>query len=401
MLLKQVVISVAALSYYPEAVFLRSGNVPSQYVPVLMPPTVSTDSINVSPEELVRASLPWDGMEMRADDAARWHLDRYNEHGTAGKNLEIPIALPPTYHGSNDLDKQRDAQLNLDNWINVVETPNLPDTAGPTLYTTHQKPAGYYRNPYTVPKISFVELSSTTAAQQSHYKQFKDATSEKVLAQQDEGHEDARRSPAHHQDSRVLYSGPPREFVAESLMRQYPSPDSRADQSMTHSGTSTFGGYDSNGYPSTVPGVPSAPVNPGHSIPAMFIDESSGAGKSFGEETQQSNDNGHAGYRTQAPFLFDMMPYLKMRSKLQQFAPNDESEEAKVGKCNGCIVLIGTVASNRCCFACACQALDLMNVMPTPTRDSLMKLPQFASRNYFFPTSSSDLDSDHKQYKSG
>lgn len=149
---------------------LGLGNLPPVHVPTLFPPNVHTQVLDISPEQMVRAEMPFSDMKLFADDRARWQLDRYNDFGAEGKHVDIPTILPPMYHGSGDLDKQRDVTLNMDNWINVVEAPNLPESAGPTLYTSHQKPSGYYRNPYTVPLISFIQLQATTSAGASKVK---------------------------------------------------------------------------------------------------------------------------------------------------------------------------------------------------------------------------------------
>lgn len=231
-------------------------NVPSVYVPVLMPPAVTTDTVSISPEELVRASLPWDGMEMRADDLARWNLDRYNEHGAGGKGVEIPVAIPPTYHGSGDLDKQRDAQLNMDNWIHVVEAPTLPDSAGPTLYTSHQKPSGYYRNPYTVPRISFLQIDSAGAkaagASSASLGESKNLRGHAQFLHSQTSGKGVKEHGDEHDSVKIVVSVGTSAAAgsnAQPLLRgSYPLPGERPLSAGHPSSPHTFGGYDAAGW---------------------------------------------------------------------------------------------------------------------------------------------------------
>ena len=156
---------------------LRLGNTataaleagPSSFVPTLMPPTVKTAMVHVSPEELIRESLPWDSMQMTVQDRVKWNVDRLGEFGSAGKGAEIPVSSPPVVsqvgappaappHSSN----RQSNWMTLNDWGNVVEAPPMPDNVGPTVYSVHQKPAGYYRNPYTVPLVSFLDIASQT-----------------------------------------------------------------------------------------------------------------------------------------------------------------------------------------------------------------------------------------------
>ena len=160
-----------------NSVYLRLGNTPSVFVPTASPPPVLTESLDVSPEDLLKASLPWSGMELRSDETARSHLDRYADYSAAGKRVEIPIMAPPKYYGSGDLDQDRNVELTMDNWVNVVEAPTLPEGGGPTMYSTHQKPLGYYRNPYTVPLISFLETESTSSHSATSAASIRSATS--------------------------------------------------------------------------------------------------------------------------------------------------------------------------------------------------------------------------------
>eukprot|EP00750_Incisomonas_marina_P028402 INCI6703.2.p1 GENE.INCI6703.2~~INCI6703.2.p1 ORF type:complete len:411 (-),score=47.11 INCI6703.2:327-1559(-) len=382
--------TLSRLFHLASASRVSALNVPSVYVPVLMPPAVTTDTVNISPEELVRASLPWDGMEMRADDLARWNLDRYNEHGAGGKGVEIPVAVPPTYHGSGDLDKQRDAQLNMDNWIHVVEAPTLPDSAGPTLYTSHQKPSGYYRNPYTVPKISFLQIDSSEAGVSSaSLRASKNLRGQARVSHSQLGSKETKERGDDHDSMQIVsVEG----SNSQPLLRgSYPAPGERPLPTGHPSSSDTFGGYDAAGYPSTLPGVSSSTVVPGqrspptrsllleldaqtvgtgtdHMATGASVSSESASSAALFSSLSESNAEG-AG----KPFTYDMLPYLKLRSKLLQYAANDQSEQA--------------------------QILDRMNFAATPDESSWLKPPQFSSRNYFFPTTGSDLDSNHPQHK--
>jgi hypothetical protein len=295
--------------------------VPSAYVPVLKPPAVRTSTIDVSPEELVRASLPWDGMEMRKDDLARWNLDRYNEFGAAGKGVEIPIAVPPIYHGSNDLDQQRDVQLNMNNWVNVVEAPAMPDSGGPTLYSSHQKPAGYYRNPYTVPLVSFFELRASV-----------------------ESGKMSSRSRAGAGRGGGSASG-----AAEGRDVQGAVADRGGDRGCGGGGAASDGCADAASLAgeqgSAVAVVASHGVLRGTRRTAKpaeaAVSDADAVSLAATSRTPSSsflqvgafsgtNAAAQARYREEAPFFYDMMPYLVARSKLLQFSAADESPSAKV-----------------------------------------------------------------------
>eukprot|EP00939_MAST-03C_sp_MAST-3C-sp1_P004875 g4875.t1 len=145
------------------------GDVPR--VPAGVPVFPKQEMMNLSPEQLVRASLPWQGMDTpwrqpggpgavgnawrlskfaRMNYARRepWDMDRDTDQNAPFDNeIEAPVPshAPPYYAG--DGEQSANQKMNDPTWERVVLAPPLIPN-GPAQYGHGYKPAGYYRHPF-------------------------------------------------------------------------------------------------------------------------------------------------------------------------------------------------------------------------------------------------------------
>jgi len=165
------------------------GEVPK--VPAGMPVFPTQDALDLSPEQLVRASLPWQGMDTpwrspggagavgnawRLSKVARtnfarrepWDVDSdVNQDAPFDNSQDAPVAghPPPYYIGDGDFDQNK--KMNDPSWTRVVLAPPLLPN-GPAQYGHGYKPPGYYPNPFNRKDATFLELGSRMRQRLSH-----------------------------------------------------------------------------------------------------------------------------------------------------------------------------------------------------------------------------------------
>ena len=186
-----VLISRTIHSMNPENPALDSnpefGDVPK--VPAGVPVFPRQEMMNLSPEQLVRASLPWQGMDTpwrqpggpgavgnawrlskfaRANFATRqpWDTDSdVSQDAPFDNSQEAPVPghPPPYYIGDGDHEAAK--KLPDATWQRIVMAPPLLPNQ-PAQYGHGYKPAGYYRHPFkklgtnnNAPVQSFLEMS--------------------------------------------------------------------------------------------------------------------------------------------------------------------------------------------------------------------------------------------------
>eukprot|EP00938_MAST-03A_sp_MAST-3A-sp1_P003848 g3848.t1 len=168
------------------------GDVPK--VPAGVPVFPRQEMMNLSPEQLVRASLPWQGMDTpwrqpggpgavgnawrlskfaRANFARRepWDTDQdVSQDAPFDNSQEAPVPghPPPYYIGDGDEDAGK--KLPDPTWQRIVMAPPLLPNQ-PAQYGHGYKPAGYYRHPFkklgtnnNAPVQSFMEVSESSSS---------------------------------------------------------------------------------------------------------------------------------------------------------------------------------------------------------------------------------------------
>ena len=146
---------------------------------VSTPVEPKTSMLKLSPEELTKASLPWEGMDkpamMRLGNFPRtepWDtMKDSTQHVPFGNYHVMPARPPPFIPGDVDKSTEQKQVSKLEtNWMRQVQTPSIP-AIGPAFYGHNLKPAGYYPNPLKkyIPnlvgsgKASFLEIDSSIA----------------------------------------------------------------------------------------------------------------------------------------------------------------------------------------------------------------------------------------------
>ena len=166
-------ISVVAIGVNPPPPAIDSnaemGDVPK--VPAGMPVFPQQEMLNLSPEQLIRASLPWQGMDTpwrqpggpgavgnawrlskfaRMNYARRepWDTDTDVDQNSPFDNsvgAPVPAHPPPYYIGDGDHESNK--KMNDPTWERVVIAPPLLPN-GPAQYGHGYKPPGYYQHPF-------------------------------------------------------------------------------------------------------------------------------------------------------------------------------------------------------------------------------------------------------------
>jgi len=145
------------------------GDVPK--VPAGVPVFPKQEMMNLSPEQLVRASLPWQGMDTpwrqpggpgavgnawrlskfaRMNYARRepWDTDRdVDQDAPFDNSISAPVAMHPPPYYIGDGDHEANKKLNDPTWERVVLAPPLLPN-GPAQYGHGYKPPGYYHHPF-------------------------------------------------------------------------------------------------------------------------------------------------------------------------------------------------------------------------------------------------------------
>jgi hypothetical protein len=141
-------------------------------VPVTAPVNVKSSLLKLSPEQLVVASMPWEGMD-QPEAQRRAIFPRQDPWDTApdstmhrpfGHYAAITAHPPPFIPGDVDttneeLGKER---LNEQDWMRQSRVPSLP-AVGPAFYGRDMKPENYYLNPlakhsqFAAPILSLLE----------------------------------------------------------------------------------------------------------------------------------------------------------------------------------------------------------------------------------------------------
>ena len=169
---------------------IRAGSapvVPSEHdggaVPVLAPVNVRTEELKLSPEQLVVASMPWEGMD-KPEAQRRGVFPRQNPwdspsdstlHRPFGHQALIPPRPPPFIPGDVDVThEQQGKERYMDQWIRQSVTPSLP-AMGPAYYARDMKPENYYLNPlvkhspfYSPISLRFLQTGARTAVAATH-----------------------------------------------------------------------------------------------------------------------------------------------------------------------------------------------------------------------------------------
>jgi len=145
------------------------GEIPK--VPAGMPVFPTQDPLDLSPEQLVRASLPWQGQDTpwRQPGGAgavgnAWRLSKFarqnfarrepwdvdadiNQDAPFDNAQDAPVAghPPPYYIGDGDFDQNK--KMNDPTWTRIIHAPPLLPN-GPAQYGHGYKPPGYYPHPF-------------------------------------------------------------------------------------------------------------------------------------------------------------------------------------------------------------------------------------------------------------
>ena len=126
-------------------------------IPVTAPINVRSTALKLSPEQLVVASMPWEGMD-QPEAQRRAIFPRQDPWDTApdstlhrpfGHYAAIPARPPPFIPG--DVDTNNEAQgkaREAEEWMRQSIVPSLP-AVGPAFYGRDSKPENYYLNPLT------------------------------------------------------------------------------------------------------------------------------------------------------------------------------------------------------------------------------------------------------------
>lgn len=166
------------------------GDVPR--VPAGVPVFPNQEMLNLSPEQLVRASLPWQGMDTpwrqpggpgavgnawrlskfaRMNFARRqpWDTDTdVDQNAPFDSSVQSPVpAHPPPFVLGGDGHEEVNKKLNDPTWERIVNLPLMLPNA-PAQYGHGYKPAGYYRHPFKrlgtnndAPLQSFLQIAAT------------------------------------------------------------------------------------------------------------------------------------------------------------------------------------------------------------------------------------------------
>jgi hypothetical protein len=145
---------------------------------VSTPVEPKSTALKVSPEDLVKASLPWEGMDKPAM-MSRGAFPRTEPWDTAtdstqhvpfGNYHTMPAHPPPFIPGDVDhAAEHKAAAKRVDDWVKQVHTPSMP-AIGPAFYGHQLKPTGYYPNPLTryapnlVAGTSFLQVGAAVMA---------------------------------------------------------------------------------------------------------------------------------------------------------------------------------------------------------------------------------------------
>ena len=145
-------------------------------VPVTAPVNVKSTLLKLSPEQLVVASMPWEGMDQ--PEAQRkaifprqdpWDTPADSTmHRPFGHYAAIPARPPPFIPGDVDVtDENLGAErMNEQDWMRQSRVPSLP-AVGPAFYGRDMKPENYYLNPlakhspFAMPIMTLLETTSS------------------------------------------------------------------------------------------------------------------------------------------------------------------------------------------------------------------------------------------------
>ena len=153
------VTSLLLLLSLPTTTFSASPTRPDQAdsgsVPVTAPVNVKSTLLKLSPEQLVVASMPWEGMDQ--PEAQRktifprqdpWDTPPDSTmHRPFGHYAAIPARPPPFIPGDVDTTNEEIGNDRSEQeWMRQSRVPSLP-AVGPAFYGRDSKPDNYYLNP--------------------------------------------------------------------------------------------------------------------------------------------------------------------------------------------------------------------------------------------------------------